>query len=54
MVLSPPTLAFAPAIQEYVEEILEVRPMFKVEPLHTVAVLAEVMAGTGFTVTVTV
>ena len=36
------------------EVILEVRPMFKVEPLQILALVVLVIAGKGFTVTLTV
>ena len=54
VVLSPPTLALLAAIHEYVEAILELNDKFNATPLHTVAVLALVIVGIGFTVTVTV
>ena len=53
-VLSPVTLALSLANHEKDEATLEMSAMLTAFPLHTVAVEALVMAGVGFTVTVTV
>jgi len=54
VVLSPVVLALSVAIHVYVEATLLVNGMFTVPPLHIVAELALVIAGVGFTVTLTV
>ncbi len=51
---SPVTLLFEEASQLKVELILDVRPIFKVDPLHIVEVLVLVTIGVAKTVTVTV
>lgn len=52
--LSPVVLALLAAIQVNVETTLAVNGMLTVPPLHMVAALELVMAGVGFTVTVTI
>ena len=54
VVLSPVVLALSVAIHVYVEATLLVNGMLTVPPLHIVAELALVIAGVGFTVTLTV
>ena len=54
VVLSPVVFALSVAIHVYVEATLLVNGMFTVPPLHIVAELALVIAGVGFTVTLTV
>jgi hypothetical protein len=53
-VLSPVVLVLSPAIHVNVDATLEVSGMLTVPPLQIVAELALVIAGVGFTVTVTV
>ena len=53
VVLSPVVLALSVAIHVNVEATLLVNGMLTVPPLHIVAELALVIAGVGFTVTVT-
>ena len=54
VVLSPVVLALSVAIHVYVDATLLVNGMLTVPPLHIVAELALVIAGIGFTVTLTV
>jgi len=54
VVLSPVVLALSVAIHVNVEDTLLVNGMLTVPPLHIVAELALVIAGVGFTVTLTV
>ena len=54
VVLSPVVFALSAAIHVYVEATLLVNGMLTVPPLHIVAELALVIAGVGFTVTLTV
>jgi hypothetical protein len=54
VVLSPLVFALSAAIQENVEATFEVSGMLTLAPLQIVAVFALVIAGVGFTVTVTV
>ena len=54
VVLSPVVLALSVAIHVYVDATLLVNGMLTVPPLHIVAELALVIAGVGFTVTLTV
>ena len=54
VVLSPVVFALSAAIHVYVEATLLVNGMLTVSPLHIVAELALVIAGVGFTVTMTV
>ncbi len=51
---SPVTLLLEEANQLKVELMLDVRPIFKVDPLHIVEVLVLVTIGVAKTVTVTV
>ena len=54
VVLSPVVFALSAAIHVYVEATLLVNVILTVSPLHIVAELALVIAGVGFTVTLTV
>ena len=54
VVLSPLTLVLSVASHENDEATLELRAILTAFPLHTVAEEALVIAGVGFTVTVTV
>ena len=54
VVLSPVVLALSVAIHVNVEDTLLVNGMLTVPPLHIVAELALVIAGVGFTVTLTI
>jgi len=54
VVLSPVVFALSVAIHVYVEDTLLVNGMLIVSPLHIVAELTLVIAGVGFTVTLTV
>ena len=54
VVLSPVVFALSVAIHVYVETTLLVNGMLIVSPLHIVAELTLVIAGVGFTVTLTV
>jgi len=54
IVLSPVVFALSVAIHVYVEATLLVNVILTVSPLHIVAELALVIAGVGFTVTLTV
>ena len=54
VVLSPVTFTLSVASQEKEDATLEVSAILTAFPLHTVAEEALVMAGVGFTVTVTV
>jgi hypothetical protein len=54
VVLSPVVLALSPAIHVNVDATFDVSGILTVPPLQIVAELALVIAGVGFTVTVTV
>jgi hypothetical protein len=54
VVLSPVVFALSDAIHENVDATFAVNAMLTALPEHTVAELALVIAGVGFTVTVTV